>query len=172
VENYRVTLTREERVGSEGLIGAGKAAARKLAHARVLLLADDSQGEPRDDDAIASALSLGSRTASRVRKRFVTEGLDAALDHRPQPPRPDEVKVEGDVQQALVRIACGDPPEGRSHWTLPLLADEPVTRGLAEKLSTQTARQALKETTSTRGWCGVGVCRPRPTPGTSGAWGA
>ena len=111
MEKYRVSLTKEERAELETLIGVGKATARKLAHARVLLLADDSRADPRADDAIASALSLGSRTVSRVRKRFVTEGFAAALDHRPQPPRPDKVKVKGDVEQELIRIACSDPPD-------------------------------------------------------------
>src|SRR5215216_6595392 len=99
MEKYRVSLTEDERAELGTLVGTGKAAARKLAHARVLLLADDSRGAPRADDEIASVLSLGPRTVSRVRKRFVTEGFTAALDHRPQPPRPDKLKVKGDVEQ-------------------------------------------------------------------------
>ena len=106
MEKYRVTLTNEERAVLEGLVRKGKGAARKLAHGRVLLLADDSHGQPRDDAAIASALSLGLRTVSRIRQRFVTEGFDAALDHRPQPLRPDKVKIKGDTEQQLIRIAC------------------------------------------------------------------
>ncbi len=151
MEKFRVTLTNEERVELESLVNKGKAAARKLAHGRVLLLADDSQGQPRDDESIVSALSLGLRTVSRVRKRFVTEGFLAALDHRPQPPRPNKVKIKGDSEQHLIRLACSDPPEGRSHWTLQLLADELVALGVTDKVSTETVRQALKKTTSTRG---------------------
>lgn len=170
MEKYRVGLTDEERAELEALIGAGKGAARKMAHARVLLLADDSRGQPRPDDEIAKALSLGARTISRVRQRFVTEGFRVALDHKPQPPRPDKVKIKGDVEQGLVRIACAEPPEGRCQWTLQLLADELVALGLVKKVSTETVRQALKKTTSTRGSCGRGVSRPRPTPSTSGGW--
>jgi transposase len=151
MEKYRVTLTNEERAELESLVSKGKAAARKLAHGRVLLLADDSLGQPRDDEAIAAALSLGLRTVSRVRKRFVTEGFLAALDHKPQPPRPDKVKIKGDTEQQLIRIACSDPPEGRSRWTLQLLADELVALGVTNKVSTETVRQALKKTTSIRG---------------------
>src|SRR5262245_38736921 len=151
MEKYRVTLTNEERAELEGLVSKGKGAARKLAHGRVLLLADDSQGQPRDDATIASALSLGLRTVSRIRQRFVTEGFDAALDHRPQPLRPDKVKIKGDTGQQLIRIACSDPPDGRSHWTLQLLADELVALGVTDKVSTETVRQALKKTTSIRG---------------------
>jgi hypothetical protein len=151
MEKFRVTLTTEERAQLEGLVRKGKGAARKLAHGRVLLLADDSQGQAHDDAAIAAALSLGLRTVSRIRKRLVTEGFAAALDHRPQPLRPDRVKIKGDTEQQLIRIACSDPPEGRCPWTLPLLADELVALGVTDKVSTETVRRALKKTTSTRG---------------------
>lgn len=148
MDKYRVNLTEEERAELEGLLGKGKTAARKLAHARLLLLADDSRGEPRPDAEIASALSLGLRTVSRVRKRFVTQGFAAALDHKPQPPRPDKVKIKGDVEQELLRVACSDPPEGRCHWTLQLLADELVALGHVDgEVSTETVRLALKKTT-------------------------
>lgn len=151
MEKYRVSLTTEERTQLQQLVSKGKAAARKLAHGRILLLADDSQGTPHADDTIVAALSVGLRTVSRVRKRFVTEGFLAALDHKPQPLRPDKVKIKGDTEQQLIRIACSDPPEGRAHWTLQLLADELVALGVTATVSTETVRQALKKTTSTRG---------------------
>lgn len=151
MDKYRVTLTAEERRSLEQLVSAGKAAARKLVHARVLLLADTSPGTSRTDDDIVAAVATGPRTIARVRQRFVTEGFAAALDHRPQPPRPDKIKVKGDVEQQLIRLACSDPPEGRCHWTLNLLADELVALGLVGCVSTETVRQALKKTTSTRG---------------------
>jgi hypothetical protein len=103
-------------------------------------------------------------------KRLVTEGFLAALDHKPQPPRPDKVKIKGDVEQALVRLACSDPPQGRCHWTLQLLADELVALGRLPTVSTETVRQALKKTTSTRGWSRPGVSRPMPMGSTSGTW--
>lgn len=151
VDKYRVTLTAEERAALEQLVSAGKTAARKLIHARILLLADTSPGPIRTDDDIVAAVGIGPRTIARVRQRFVTEGFTAALNHRPQPPRPDKIKIKGDVEQRLVRLACSDPPEGRCHWTLSLLADELVALGLVASLSTETVRQALKKTTSTRG---------------------
>jgi hypothetical protein len=166
MEKYRVSLSDEERDSLKALVSKGKVAARKIAHARILLLADAGQ----DDVVIANALSVSSRTVCRVRKRLVTEGFLAALDHRPQPPRPDKVKIKGDVEQRLVRIACSDPPEGRCHWTLQLLADELVTLGLVKKVSSETVRQALKKTTSSRGSWRPGASRPTPTASTSGAW--
>jgi hypothetical protein len=166
MERYRVSLADEEKAALEGLLGKGKVAARKIAHARILLLADAGQ----DDEFIAEALAVSSRTVGRVRKRLVTEGLLAALDHRPQPPRPDKVKIKGDIEQELVRLACSDPPEGRCHWTLQLLADELVALGRVASLSTETVRQSLKKTTSSRGSCRPGACRPTPMANTSGGW--
>jgi len=170
MDKYRVTLTPEERAELEHLISVGKSAARKLTHARILLLADTSPGAERSDDEIVAALGVGLCTVGRVRKRLVTQGLPQALNPRPQPTRPDKIKIKGDVEQQLVRLACSDPPQGRCHWTLQLLADELVVLGLAKSVSTETVRQALKKTTSSPGSSKPGVCRPMPTPNTSGGW--
>jgi hypothetical protein len=166
MEKYRVNLADEERAVLESLVSKGKAAARKIAQARILLLA----GQGQDDEDIANALALSARTVGRVRKRLVTEGFLAALDHKPQPPRPDKVKIKGDVEQALIRVACSDPPEGYCHWTLQLLADELVALGLVNEVSTETVRQALKKMTSSRGSSKPGACRRRRTGSSSGAW--
>jgi hypothetical protein len=151
MEKYRVTLAPEERAELEHLVSVGKAAARKLTHARILLLADATPGAERPDDEIVAALGVGLCTIGRVRQRLVTGGLQQALSPRPQPPRPDKVKIKGDVEQRLVQLACSEPPQGRSHWTLQLLADELVVLGLAKSVSTETVRQALKKTTSSPG---------------------
>ena len=166
MEKYRVNLTDEERDALNGLLKKGKVAARRLAHARILLLADEGQ----DDEVIAEAVAVSSRTINRVRKCLVTKGFLAALDHKPQPPRPDKVKIKGNVEQEMVRIACSDPPEGRCHWTLQLLADELVALGVVQSVSTETVRQALKKTTLTRGSSKPGVSRPTPMANTFGAW--
>ena len=170
MEKYRVSLTPEERAGLEHLVSVGKAAARKLTHARILLLADSTPGGGCPDDEIVDALGIGLCTVGRVRKRLVTEGFLAALDHRPQPVRPDKIKVKGDVEQKLVRLACSDPPQGRCHWTLQLLCDEMVVLGMVETISTETVRKALKKTTSSRGSSRPGASRPRSMPTTSGGW--
>jgi len=170
MEKYRVTLTPEERAESEHLASVGGAAARKLTHARILLLADTAAAEERSDDEIVAALGVGLCTIGRVRKRLVSEGLSRALDPRPQPARPGKIKVRGDVDRELVQLACSDPPQGRCRWTLHLLADELVALGLVESISTETVRQALKKTTSSRGSSRPGACRRKPMPSTSGAW--
>jgi hypothetical protein len=170
MDKYRVSLTAEERADLEQLVSSGKAAARKLTHARILLLADDSLGNERPDDEIVAALGTGLRTVARVRHQLVTEGIDVALLRRPQPRRPDKIKIKGDVEQRLVELACSDPPRGRCHWTLRLLADELIVLGLVNQVSTETVRQALKKTTSSRGSSSPGASRRTRTRSSSGAW--
>jgi Homeodomain-like domain len=173
MEKYRVTLTTEERAGLERLVSTGRGAARRLCHARILLLADKTLGLRRHDEDIVAALSSSRRTVERVRRRFVTEGLEAALHPRPQPARPG--KVKGDVEQRLLQLACSDPPPGRCRWTLQMLryrsmADELVVLGLVDRVSVETVRQALKKTTSSPGSPPPGASRRMPTPNSSGAW--
>jgi len=167
MEKYVVSLDPDERVELQQLVNAGKAAARRLTHARILLLADR---DDRLDEQIVSALGVSLRTVERVRKRLVTEGFDAAIDHRPQPPRPDKIKIRGNLEQKLIELACADPPRGRCRWTLRLLADKMVVLGLVDAISVETVRQALKKMTSSRGSSKDGASHPTPTPSLSGAW--
>jgi len=170
MDKYRVSLTAEERTDLEQLVSSGRAAARKLTHARILRLADDSLGNERLDEEIVTALGVSPRTVSRVRQQLVTAGMEVALLRRQQPLRPNKIKIKGDVEQRLVQLACSDPPKGRCHWTLQLLADELVVLGLVNKVSTETVRQALKKTTSSRGSWSPGACRRTRMPSTSGVW--
>jgi Homeodomain-like domain len=169
MDKYRVTLTAEERLALEHLVSVGKAAARKLTHARILLLAD-THGENHADEDILDALGTSRRTIARVRQHFVTQSLEAAINRKSQPPRPDKIKIKGDLEQKLVQLACSDPPQGRCHWTLQMLADELVVLGLLKIVSVETVRQALKKTTLSLGSAKRGACRPRQTPSTSGGW--
>jgi Homeodomain-like domain len=170
MDKYRVTLTAEERADLEQLVSRGKTAARKLTHARILLLADDSLSGPRSDAQIVAALGTSPRTVSRVRQQLVTQGFEVALCRRPQPSRPDKIKIKGDIEQRLVELACSDPPEGRCHWTVQLLADELVALGLVDRVGLETVRLALKKTASSRGSSKPGAFPRMPTPSSSGAW--
>jgi hypothetical protein len=170
MEKYRVTLSPEERAALEGLVATGKGAARRLTHARILLLADAAGQSQGRDEEIVDALGVSLRTIARVRRRFVTESCEASLDPRPQPPRPDKVKIKGDIEQKVVQLACSDPPQGRCHWTLQLLADELVVLGLVDTVSVETVRKALKKTTFNRGSSKPGAYRQRRMPISSGAW--
>lgn len=142
MKKYLVTLTDEERRHLEHLLGKGKAAARTLRHAHVLLKADDVTGWA--DEQIAEAFSVSVRTVERLRQRFVEEGLEAALQPRPIPRLPRT--VDGEVEAYLVALACSDPPQGRHRWTLRLLAERMVELGYVEALSHETVRHVLKKT--------------------------
>ena len=130
----------------QAMLSRGKAAARKLMHARILLKADAAPGGPDwNDTVIAEGLEVGRATVERVRKQFVEEGLDAALERR-QPRRQYHRKLDGDGEAHLIALACSQSPEGRNRWTLRLLADHMVALEHVEQLSYQTVRRTLKKT--------------------------
>jgi DNA-binding transcriptional ArsR family regulator len=133
------------------LIAAGTAPARKLTHARILLKADQSPegGAGWVDEAIADAVETSQPTVSRVRKRYVQEGLEAALDRRP-PNREYRRKLDGEQEARLIALACSEPPEGQARWSLRLLADKLVELEVVEEVSYQTVRRTLKKTPSSR----------------------
>lgn len=150
-KKYTVTLMEEERRMLQELLSRGKAAARKLTHARILLKADAAAGGPAwEDRSIAEALEVGRATVERVRREFVEEGLDAALERR-KPRRVYARKLDGDGEAHLVALACQEPPEGRSRWTLRLLADRMVQLAYVDQISYQTVRRTLKKTRSSLG---------------------
>ena len=152
MDKYKVTLLSEERQQLEAMVGRGKAAARKLTHARILLLADESEGRSaRTDAEIAEVLQTSAHTVSRVRKRFVMESFEAAINPRPRPPRPDKIKIKGQAEQQLLELACSEPPEGHCVWTLQLLADQMVVLGYVDSVGRETVRKALKKTISNLG---------------------
>ena len=145
-KRYRVTLTAEERGELERMITRGKADARKLAHARVLLQADEADGGPGWVDAtIAAAVRVSVRTIERVRQRFVEQGLAAALLPRPSP-RLYGRKLDGEQEAHLLALACARPPEGKARWSLRLLAERMVELEHVDTLSHETVRQTLKKT--------------------------
>lgn len=171
MEKFKVTLSVDERHDLEQLIRKGKAAARQLAHARVLLRADEREGgKGRPDEEIAATLHIGLRTIARVRKRFVTEGLEQAVNPRPQPRRPEKIKLSEAAEQHVIELACSDPPDGRGRWTLQLLADRLVVLGHVESVSDETVRKALKKTTYTSASSNRGAFLPRHMRSLSGAW--
>jgi transposase len=152
MKKYRVTLTAGERHHLTTLIAAGKAAAQKLAHARVLLKADQADGGPGwTDDRIAEAVEVSTDTVARVRQRFVEDGLDAALAREPQARPSRERKLDGRAEARLVALACSAPPDGRTRWTLTLLADRLVELAVVDSVGRETVRQTLQKTRSSRG---------------------
>jgi hypothetical protein len=145
-KKYRVTLTAEERGELGAMISRGKADARKLTHARILLQADEAAGGPAAADAgVAAGLNVSTRTVERVRQRFVEDGLQAAL--LPKPTKRVYARVLDGAQEAhLIALACSAPPEGKKRWTLRLLAERVVELRFAGAVSHETVRRVLKKT--------------------------
>jgi transposase len=161
-KKYRVDLTAEERDTLRGIIRAGKAGARQVTRARILLKADDGL----TDNEIAEEVATSLDTVERTRQRFVEENL-AALTERPRTGAPP--RLTGKAEAHLIAVTCSPAPAGRERWTLRLLADEAVALGLADTLSHETVRQLLKKTNSSRGSTSSGVS-PTLVPSLAPGW--
>jgi hypothetical protein len=144
MRKYRVTLTAAERAELQSLVAAGRASARRLIHARVLLKADAADGGPAwAAGRIAEAVEVSAATVARVRRRFVEQGLEAALSRKRQDKPSRERTLDGRGEAHLVALACSPPPEGRAAWTLQLLADTLVELRVVEAISDETVRVVL-----------------------------
>jgi transposase len=142
---YKVTLTVDERQALTALISKGKAAARKLVHARILLKADAAAGAPNWSDAqISAALEVGDSTVHRVRQAFVEESLEAALNAK-RPTNRQYRKLDGAQEARLVALACSPPPEGCLRWTLQLLAGKFVELKVVDSIGRDCVRTTLKK---------------------------
>ena len=144
---YRVTLTKDERKMLELMTRRGKAHARRFIHARALLLCDAGPDGPAwNVSDVAEALGVSSRMIEHLKRRFVEEGLQAALERKPRGKPPREVKFDGAFEARLIALACSEAPEGRRRWTVRLLADKVVELSLAPSVSHMTVQRVLKKT--------------------------
>lgn len=151
MKKYVVTLTADEREQLAGMIAAGKAAALRLAHARILLKADAADGGPGwTDDRIAEAVEVSPATVERVRKRFVEDGFEAALSRKAQTKPSRERVIDGAAEAKLIALACSPPPDERVRWTLGMLADKLVELEVVPAVCTETVRRVMKKTSSSR----------------------
>ena len=153
---YSVCLSDEQRERLDQLTRTGTRPARLIQHARILLLTDEpfDHGSGWSDEKVADALGCGTATVARTRRRFVTEGLEAALRVRKDVPGRSP-KIDGVAEAHLIALACSEPPAGRARWTVRLLADRFVSLGveagfLDRPVSRETVRQTLKKTHSGR----------------------
>lgn len=139
-KKYGVRLTNEERDELHQMLRKGKAGVRRIKRAQILLAADSGQ----IDRQIAATVQVAVTTVERIRKRFVLAGFERALNEDPRPGA--VVKLDGKGEAVLVALACSDPPEGHTVWTMQMLADQLVTLGVVDSLSDETVRQRLKKT--------------------------
>ena len=147
MNTYKVTLAQEERNQLTEITRTGTHAARKIIHALILLNVDRGpyNTEQQINEDICKVLKIGMRTIDRVKKRFVEEGLDAALKMAPTSREYDKL-VDGDMEAHLIALACGEPPKGYARWSLRLLADQLVELRIADNISYETVRRTLKKT--------------------------
>ncbi len=145
-KKYNVTLTTDERQHLEQLVSKGKAAARTLSRAWVLLNVDAGPGGPAwTDEQIRQTFSVGLVTIYRIRQSFVEDGFEATLA-RKRPCHSRRRTFDGDQEAHLIALACGSPPAGRCRWTLRMLAAKMVELGHCPGVCPETVRQTLKKT--------------------------
>ena len=152
MSKYIVTLTKEERELLHGLASKGEHKSQKILNALILLGCDvgDFQTNRSTNEEIAKVLNISMKKIDRVKKRFVEEGFDIALDKR----KADRIytrKADGDFEAHLIALSCGDPPEGFSRWSLRLLADKAVELEYVDSISHEAVRRILKKTNSSLG---------------------
>ena len=143
---YTVTLTKDERKALHELTSKGKHNAQQILNALILLNCDKSEWNVNHstNEEISHVLNISMRKIDRVKKRFVEEGLEVALNGK----KSDRIyvkKVDGDLEAHLVALSCSQPPEGFASWSLRLLADKAVELGYVEDISHETVRCTLKK---------------------------
>ena len=143
---YRITLSKQERKELEALTRNGKTGAKKFIHARALLLCDAGPDGPSWTVAVAAeSLGVTSRTIEHLKKRFVEDGLEAALVRKTREKPPRDVIFDGAFEARLIALACSDAPEGYQRWTVRLLADKAVELNFASSVSHMTVQRVLKK---------------------------
>jgi len=161
---YTVTLTREERDSLDKFSKTGTKAARSVLLARALLLVDGGEHGPRlTEEQVSEATGLSCRPIERLKKRFVEEGLDAALERKRRESPPNPVKFDGAFEARLIALACSEPPEGRARWTVRLLADKAVELAITDAVSPMTVCKTLKKTSFSLTARCTGKSRPTTT---------
>jgi len=170
-QKYTVVLTAETRQRLESITHNGSAPAKKIQHARVLLLsdADHPAGGYRDQE-IAAILGLHVNTVARVRTRFVLQGEGAALNRKVRTMPPRTPRLDGRAEATLVALCCSPPPEGRTRWTIQLLQQEMLTRRIVTAVGCETIRKTLKKTCCSLGASSGSVSRRGRPPGSSRRW--
>lgn len=143
-KQYLVKLKPEERQRLKEVITKGKSPAYQIRHANILLLAD-VETTNWADEAIAKALSVNINTVGRIRRLFAQQGLKVAVERKKQDYPSHSPKFDGAAEARLIALSCSQPPEGRSRWTLKLLADKAVELEIVDSVVPETVRQTLKK---------------------------
>lgn len=144
---YRVKLTAKERKKLLDIVSKGSASAKTIMHANILLAADeDSAPRKRTENEIAEMFNVHKQTVHTIRKEFSRNGLEAALARKKRETPPVPPKITGDVEAKIIALSCSEPPDGRSRWTLRLLADKAVELNYVDSISYVAVGHLLKKT--------------------------
>jgi transposase len=158
---YRITLSEEERVQLENLIDNGKTAGYRIEHAQILLALDEiPENKEWTDAKIAKVFRSCEKTIGNIRKRFVEDGMEAALERRKRE-APPLIKTDGEREAKIVALVCSEAPDGRARWTLRLLAEKTVELGIVESISHTAIADCLKKTKLNHGFDKSGVFQNR-----------
>ena len=144
---YKITLTKKEQQELENISKKGKAAARTVLLSRALLLLDANRDEEKwTVIKVADALGVTTRTLEHMKKRFVEDGIDFAIQRKKREKPPTAKIFDGEFEAKLIALACTEAPEGRNRWTVRLLADKIVELEIAPTVSFMTVHNVLKKT--------------------------
>ena len=158
---YRVTLTEEERRLLYRIVSKGKTEGYRIRHANILLAVDETdENKEWTDKSIARAYHTTERSVGNLRRRFVEKGLEAALGREKREVAP-RIKIDGDTEAKIVALTCSEAPDGRSQWTLRLLADKVVELGIMESVSHTAIADCLKKTKLNHGYRSNGASLSR-----------
>jgi transposase len=170
-QKYIVRLTDDARQRLESITRNGSAPAKKIQHARVLLLSDQDHPAGRyHDQQIATILGIHVNTVARIRTRFVRQGEAPAVNRKVRQTPPTTPKLDGRAEATLVALCCSPAPEGRTRWTLRLLQQEMVGRKIVTSICCETIRRTLKKTSCSLGVGSGSASGPRRRPGSSRRW--
>ena len=161
---YKVTLTKEERQELEAISTKGKRAVRTVLHARALLLLDAGEhGSKWLVEKVAEAVGTTTRSLEHLKKRFVEEGLSAAIERKERLTPPREIQFGGEFEAQLIALACSEAPEGRSRWTVRLLAEKMIELKIVTSVSPMTVCNTLKKMNLSLTKANTGRYRPTKT---------
>jgi len=144
-KKYIVTLSKEERLELKDLISSRSPKSSVVINAQILLAADKNTENLKDLE-IVERYHISPKTVQRIREKFVLHGLQIALNGLPRGPQRKRIKIDGDVEAHIVKLACSEEPEGYNKWTLRLLADKAVELEIVPSISHESVRQVLKKT--------------------------
>lgn len=143
---YEIDLSDEERERLVGLVTKGIGSARSILRTNILLASDINRQESLTVKEIATLYHTSGTTVEKVRRTYVTCGLEATLSRKQRATPPRERKLTGEVEARIIALACSDPPEGYARWTLRLLAEKTVELGYVDSISAMSVNRILKKT--------------------------